>query len=327
MPIILRESDVERVLDMPGAISAVEEATRGLATGQSRNAPRERIRLPKGWLHVLPGADQAQGVLGLKTYTSFREGNRFLVTLYGATDGRLLALIEANLLGMMRTGAVSAVAAKYLARPSADRAALFGTGWQARGQLLGLAASRTLAGVRVYGRDEDRRRRFAERMSVEIGLEVTASSSPDEAMEGADIIVTATTAREPVLAGEKVKPGTHINAVGSNSLIRREIDDGLVKRASRIVVDSRAQARGESGDLLGAVERGWLEWDLIPELSDIVSGRVAGRDSEEEITVFESHGLGVHDIAVAAYVLRRAQQVGLGEELRLLGDSAGERDA
>lgn len=327
MPIILRESDVQQVLDMPGAISAVEEATRGLATGRSRNVPRERIRLPKGWLHVLPGADQAQGVLGVKTYTSFREGTRFLVTLYGATDGKLLALIEADLLGMMRTGAVSAVAAQYMARPSADRVAIFGTGWQARGQVLGLAASRALAGVRVYGRDEDRRRRFAERLSEETGVEVAPSSSPQEALDGADIVVTATTAREPVVAGELVSPGTHINAVGSNSLIRREIDDGLIKRASRIVVDSRAQARQESGDLLGAVERGWLEWDLIPELAEVVSGRVPGRESEEEITIFESHGLGVHDVAVAAHVLRRAQQAGLGEEVRLFDEMAGGRDA
>jgi alanine dehydrogenase len=318
MALILRETDVRSLVQMQDVVTWAEDATRAYGLGNARNMPRQRVKLPKGWLHVLPGGDMDQGVLGLKTYTSFRGGNRFLVLLYSAETGELLSLIEADTLGMMRTGAMSAVATKYLARVDADVLAVFGAGWQARGQVLGIAAGRKLAQIRVFSRNPETRERFAREMADLLDVDSVPSDSPEAALDGASIVSTATTSRDPVFPDAAVQPGTHINAIGSNSLIRRELDQRLVRRAARVIVDSRAQARQESGDLLIPVELGWLEWDQLPELSEILAGSAAGRRSDEEITIFESHGLGLQDISVAAHVYRSARESGVGEELSLL---------
>jgi ornithine cyclodeaminase len=318
MAIILREADVIQVLDMKSAIPVIEDATRNLTDGSSRNGPRQRLRLTTGWLHLLPGADEKHAVLGAKIYTSFRDATRFLLVLYSSEGGRLRGLVEGNYLGMIRTGAVSAVATKYLARENADVAAVIGTGWQARGQILGLVASRSISSIRAYGRDEPRRMRFCEELSAETGVDIVSSESVERAVDGAGIVVTATTSRTPVLLDSHVVPGMHINAVGANTLLRQEIDVKILKRAAPVVVDSRSQAKQESGDLLGAVERGWFDWDRLPELSEVVAYARPGRQSERDITLFESHGLGVHDIALAGHVLAAAEAAGIGEELSLL---------
>jgi ornithine cyclodeaminase/alanine dehydrogenase-like protein (mu-crystallin family) len=301
---------------MPEVIQWVEDTTRAYGLGRARNVPRQRVRFARGWLHVLPAGDMDLGVLGLKSYTSFREGNRFLVTLYSAENGQLLALVEANYLGMMRTGAMSALATKYLARPDADTMAIIGTGWQARGQVLALAAQRPLRQIRVYGLEKQEE--FAEEMARLTGVETMVCGSAQEAVGESLIVSTATTSVDPVLQREAVKPGTHLNAVGSNALHRRELEDKLVGRASLVVVDSRAQARQESGDLLSPTERGWMEWDLLPELSDVIVGRIPGRQGAEDITIFESHGLGLQDVAVATHLYRKAREAGVGEEVKLL---------
>ena len=322
MTLLLNESDVKAVLTMPDTVACVEAATKAHGLAQARNVPRQRIKLPRGTLHLLAGADLAApdgGYVGLKTYTSFREGNRFLTLLYSAENGRLLATIESDFLGMMRTGAASGVATKYLARADADVLANFGTGWQARGQVLAIAAVRPLKQVRVYSRDAERRQRFVAELSEQIDAELVACESPAEALDGALIVATATTARDPLFPSDAVADGTHINAAGSNALIRREIDERLVRRAGLIVVDSRAQAREESGDLLIPAERGWIDWDLLPELSAVVAGQARGRQSDSEITIFESQGLGLQDVTVAGLVYQKAKAAGLGQEIALFG--------
>lgn len=316
MALVLREEDVRSLIDASAVVQWVEESVRTPGDAHARNLPRQRVRLPKGTLHVLPAASVDLGVVGLKTYTSFREGTRFLVLLYSAENGRLLALVESDLLGMLRTGAMSAVATKYMARTDAHTLAIFGTGWQAQGQAQCIAATRHLHQVRVYGRDVERRQRFAEELKELLGVDVVPSTSPAQALDGADIVSTVTTAKDPLFPDDAIATGTHINAAGSNSLIRRELDERLIRRAN-VVVDSRVQARQESGDLLIPVERGWLDWDLLPELGEVVAGHISGRRSDDDITIFESQGLGLQDVAVAAHIYERARERGVGEEIRL----------
>ncbi len=315
MALVLREADVKSLVTMPDVVEWVEATTRAYGLGRARNVPRQRVRFPKGWLHVLPAGDADLGVLGLKSYTSFKEGNRFLITLYSAENGQLLALVESNYLGMLRTGAMSGVATKYMARPDADAMAIIGTGLQACGQVLGVAAVRPLKRIHVYG--IEKQQQFAEQVAGLTGVETQVEATAEAAVEASLIVSTATWSVDPVFKKEAVKPGTHINAVGSNALHRKELDEKLVGRASLVVVDSRAQARQESGDLLGPTERGWMEWDNLAELSDLLVGRVQGRKSDADITIFESHGLGLQDVAVAANLYRRAKEAGVGEEVKL----------
>jgi ornithine cyclodeaminase/alanine dehydrogenase-like protein (mu-crystallin family) len=320
MTLLLRESDVRALLTMPDTVACVEAAMKAQGRAQARNQPRQRIKLPRGTLHMLAGADltgESGGYVGVKAYTSFREGNRFLTMLYSAENGRLLAIVESDYLGMMRTGAASGVATKYLARADADVLAIFGTGWQARGQVLAIAAVRDLRQVRVFSRDAGHRQKFIEELSGELSAELVSCESPAEALDGALIVATATTARDPLFPSDAVVDGTHVNAAGSNSLIRREIDERLVRRAGLVVVDSRSEAREECGDLLIPVERGWLDWELLPEMSAILAGQARGRQSDAEITLFESQGLGLQDVAAAAHVYRRALDAGRGEQLAL----------
>lgn len=323
MALLLREADVRSLIEMRDVINWVEESVRAYGEDHARNLPRQRIKLPKGTLHVLPAAQLELGVVGLKCYTSFRDGTRFLVLLYSAENGQLLALIEGDYLGMARTGAMSAVATKYMARPDADVLALFGTGWQAYGQALAIAMVRQLRQIRVFGRDSERRKKFANEIANNLSLDVIPCDSPEATLEGASIVATATTSKSPVVPNDAIQPGTHINAVGSNSLIRRELDEALVRRANIVVVDSRVQARQESGDLLIPAERGWLEWDSLPELSEIVTGHLSGRRDNADITIFESLGLGLQDIAVAAHIYARAREANMGDSVELFSTLPG----
>ncbi|MFN8525682.1 MAG: ornithine cyclodeaminase family protein [Chloroflexota bacterium] len=319
MALLLREADVRGLMTMNDVVQWVEAATQAAGAAQARNLPRQRAKLPRGTLHLLAGADLGLGVVGVKSYTSFRDGTRFLVLLYSAENGQLLAIVEADLLGMMRTGAASGVATRYMANEDARVLGLIGTGWQAEGQLEAIAAVRPLTDVRVFSRDAEKRARFVEKMSARVPAQLRAVESAQEAVEGAPIVATITTSRSPVFPGDAVGAGTHVNAAGSNSLIRQEIDERLIRRANLVVVDSREQAREEGGDLLIPAERGWLEWSQLPELSDVVSGRVAGRSSPDDVTIFESHGLGLHDVAVAGHLYERAKAAGVGQEISLFG--------
>jgi ornithine cyclodeaminase/alanine dehydrogenase-like protein (mu-crystallin family) len=320
MPLILREPDVAALADMPSVVDWVEDSFRRLGAGTARNQPRQRVRLPSGTLHVLAAGSPDLGYMGLKSYTSFREGTRFLVLLYSTENGRLLALIEADRVGMLRTGAASAVATRHLARPDAATMALLGTGWQARGQLDAIRHVHQLTEVRVFGRDADRRQRFVDGMEERTGLRLVPCESAEEALAGAQLVTTITSASEPLFPADLVPAGTHVNAAGSNSLVRRELDPRLA-RGAHVVVDSRTQARQEAGDLLVPAERGWLEWDLLPELGAIVAGQARGRTGDDEITIFESQGLGIQDVEVAAHLYERACERGLGEEVALFAET------
>ncbi len=320
-PLLLFESDVSRFLTMPDAINAVEAAFIAQARGEASNHPRERFFMPSGVLHHMAAAWPGRlggGVMGTKTYTSFAAGTRFWVQLFSADTGDLLALIEADRLGRMRTGAATGVAARHLARKNAATAALLGTGGQARTQARALAAAcPTLQRIVAFGRDEERRRAFCREMTDTLGgVPVLPANSVEEAVRDAQIVVCATTAREPILKGrEHLAPGTFVAAVGANRLTAREIDEEVVGRADVIVVDDVAQARAESAELVFAHERRTFAWEKARSLASVVAGHALGRTSDDEIILFKSLGVALEDVAVAAFVYEEARAANAGRNL------------
>lgn len=312
MPLYLTEDEVSRLVTMSDAMSAVEESFRRQGEGHATNEPRRRVRAPKGLLHVMFAADPEAGVMGLKSYTTFAGGARFHVLLYSAEDGSLLAMLEADRLGQLRTGAASGVATRYLAREDASVAAVFGSGYQARTQVEALAHARTLTEVRVYSRDPERRKRFADELCAKLGLWVLPAESPEAALDGADIVTTMTSAVKPVFEGSLVRPGMHLNITGSNSLLKREVDEETVGRADLIAVDSLAAVPLEGGDLLAPLQKGVIYPEALVELGKIVCGANRGRTDAEQVTLFKSHGIALEDIALAAVAYQRAVEQGIG---------------
>ena len=317
MTLLLTEKHVTELLDIQTAIAAVEEVLRDQAEGQATNRPRYRVAMPASQLHVMAAGDRRLGVCGLKVYTASRKGTRFLVLLYDAESGDLLAMIEADRLGQMRTGAASGVATKHMARESADTLGVYGTGWQAESQMMAVCAVRQIRTIKVYGRNAERRAAFARRMTAILRTEILAVESPEQAARGCSIIVTATSAREPVLTGEWIEPGTHLNVVGSNFLSKAEIDVETIRRASVIGVDSIEQSKIEAGDLMPAIERGVISWESVTELGRIVAGRDRGRMSDDDITLFKSNGIALEDISTALRVYNLARERGVGEQIEL----------
>lgn len=315
MALVLTEADVTALLPMSLALEAVEEVFRWQGEGRLTNRPRVRLPMPGGLLHVMPAALPEARVMGLKAYATVRGGAKFVVLLFSADTGGLLAVIEADRLGQMRTGAASGVATKYLARADADRVGCYGTGWQAWSQLEAVCAVRPVREIRTYGRDPDRRKRFAEEMGRALGRPVVAVDRPEAAARDAAIVVTITNSKTPVIEGSWIAPGAHINAAGSNALGRAELDVETVRRASLIVTDSLEQARLECGDLVAAIEEGVIGWDALVELGEVVAGKRAGRQRDSDITLFESQGVAMEDIAVAVRVVARARAQGVGLEI------------
>lgn len=315
MAIFLSEADVRQLLTMDLALEAVESAHRAHALGRAIDIPRQRTRVPTASLHILQGALLDENVMGYKAYTASREGARFLVHLFEAATGRLQAVIEADFLGMMRTGAAGGVAAKVLARPDAAIVGLIGAGWQAQSQLEALCKVRPIRQVKLFARNQERCRLASADFSKRFGIEVVPVESAESAVRDSDLVVTITTAALPVVQGDWLSAGAHINAAGSNALIRRELDEKAVGRAHLICVDSRATALGEAGDLQPALEKGRLHMGMLVELGEIICGMKPGRMEGESITLFESQGMAIQDIALAQRLLLRAKTQGLGAEL------------
>ena len=309
MPLYLRESDVEKLLPPEDAVEAVEGCFRRLGSGQAENRPRYRIPLNEGRLNILGAADRELGVAGLKTYATFATGARFVVVLFAADSPEVLALIEADRLGQMRTGGASAVAARYLAKPGASSLGIIGTGWQAESQLACIrAAVPGIERVVAYSRNAERLKEFCERFGVEPG-----EYNRDAAEQ--DIVVTATSSKDPVLRGEWLRPGALVCAMGANRIESRELDNAVVERAAFVCCDSKEQARIEAGDLVEPVERGVLDWLEVHELSEVVSGEVTGRAHDDDIVLFKSLGIAAEDLAVAKVVYDRARAERVGVEL------------
>jgi alanine dehydrogenase len=318
MTLLLTEADVRELLSMRVALDAVEESLVLQGKGEVLVDPRRRMKLPdQGLLHYMAASDRAHGYFGMKIYSSVRGTVRFVVPLYRSSTGEMAALIEADALGQIRTGAASGVATKYLANPDARTAGIIGTGYQARTQLEAVAAVRPLERVRAFGRSPERRAQFCREMSARIGVEVTPANTCEEAVRGADIVTTATSALKIVLEGAWLSPGTHVNAIGANFAQKRELDDDAVRRADVIAVDSIEQSKMEAGDLIQAFSGDGSRWGTVQELGSILAGRAPGRTGASQITLFKSNGIASWDLAVAAGVYELALERGIGQQIPL----------
>ena len=308
---LLREADVEQVLDMDAVIAAVTGAMRELGEGRAQNEPRRRAFAPGALLNVMFAAYPGGGVMGLKAYTVAGGRVRFLVTVF-ALDGSLTALIDADRLGAYRTGAATAVAARALAPQGPTVVALIGSGHQAQTQALALSRVLEIAEMRVFSRTQAHREAFAAEQAQALKVKVVAAASAEAAVRGADVIVTMTTSTDPVLEADWVGSPALVVGAGSNFPNRSEIPSELVGRAQTIVVDQLATARLESGDLMAAQKAGTFEWERAIELASVLAGGWKA-PAQPGITLFESHGLALWDLAAASTVLPAAEKLGLGE--------------
>ena len=307
--LFLSNDDVSSLLPMNECVDVLDDLFRQEARGLVDNRPRQRLRFPDSdWTATLMGGT----VLGSDAH-AIRHSSATL--LYNTKSGKLDAVIEPGTLAWIRTGAASGLAAKYMSRPDASVVGVFGTGRQAVTQVEGICAVRPVSLVKVYSRSEEHRTQFADRMRERLGIEIVGVGTPEECVQGSHIVVTITSAREPVFDGNLLEPGTHVIAAGVNSWMKREIDETTIKRAQVLAVDNLENAKQECGELIWAAERGWFRWTTPVELHEVVSGKVNGYPSTEAITLFESQGIGTEDTAASAYVLKQARAQGVGIEL------------
>ncbi len=314
-PLYVTESEVEALLTMADAVEVVEQAFVARAKGEAHNEPRRRLPTSSGAYNVMFATWPGHQTAGLKSYAGGRGGINFHVLLYDTAANSLSAVIEANRMGQIRTGAASGVATKYMAREDAETVGIIGSGYQAETQLAAIAHVMKVRSAKVYSRSEENRNRYAERMSSALGVDVTPVSSGEEAAD-ADVVATITNSQQPVLLGEWLKPGSHINAAGNNSWLKREIDTRAVTACDIVAVDDVEQAKFECGELMRAAEVGRFSWDLTVPIHDIVGGRISGRDNDEQITLFESQGLALEDIAACERIVELAREQGVGLPLK-----------
>ncbi len=311
--LFLSEENIRQLLTMDMALAAVEEAFRKHADEEAKNVPRARCHVDGAMLHVLAGA--VPGWVGYKAYGTSRKGANFHVGLLDGETGELKAFMQADHLGQVRTGAASGLATRIMANLDASEVGLFGSGKQARTQLEAICKVRNIRRIQVYSPNEERRRSFCAEMSAHLQVEVQPVPRPEMAAQDKDIVITATTSREPVLSGDWLSEGTHLNVVGSNYLNKAEVDAITVRRSEVIVVDSMEQAKIEAGDFVQALEDGSMQWADVHELGQILVGRFSGRRHPEDVTLFKSLGIGLEDVAVAGKVYEAAVQSKTGKWL------------
>jgi ornithine cyclodeaminase/alanine dehydrogenase-like protein (mu-crystallin family) len=313
--LVLREADVERVIQMDPVIASVEAAMRELGAGTAQNEPRRRAFAPGGLLNVMFASFPGGGCTGLKAYTVAGGRVRFVVLRF-ALDGSLEALIEADHMGAYRTGAATAVAVKALAPGVPRTVALIGAGKQAATQALAVSRVVQINELRVFSRDPDRRAAFAAEHSGRLGVKVVPAATAEAAVRGADVVITMTTSSVPVIEAGWVEEHAVVVAAGSNFPNRTEIPSDLVARARTVVVDQLSTAQLESGDLIQANAAGKFNWDRATELGSVLSG--TWKPPEQiGITLFESHGLALWDLAASSVVLAGARERRIGEEVQL----------
>jgi ornithine cyclodeaminase len=315
----LTESDVQQLLTMPLALQWMEEAHRALAERRAIDVPRARIHLPTGTQHVLQAAVPELKVIGFKYYYTRPTGKSFFVHLMNTETAKLEAIIEGVWMSMVRTGAASGVATRHLAVKDASVLGQIGAGYQGTSQLEAVCQVRKIRSARVFARNRDRLLAFCSEMTRRTGVRVEPAASAEAAVRGAQVVNVITKSAEPVLKGEWLEPGQHVNAAGSNALTRRELDEAAVKKCDVVTVDGRGTARNESGDLLPAVEKGWLRWDSLAEIGEVITGRAPGRSSDRQITLYESHGMGLQDVYVGAKILELARARGIGQDMPIGG--------
>jgi ornithine cyclodeaminase/alanine dehydrogenase len=306
MPLYLTETDVETLVAPSVAVDAIEACFQRMAAGEVELAPRRRLRAGEASLADMAAADSGLGVVGGKLYAATPHGVTFVVCLFEAESSELLAVLEADRLGQLRTGAASGVAARHLAKAGASTLGVIGCGHQAETQVACVrAAVPAIDRVVAYCRTTERLAAFCEKTGAEPG------ESHRDAASG-DVVVTITSSRDPVLRGEWLAPGALVAAAGANVVNRRELDNAVLERASFVCCDWLEQAKLESGDLVEPIAAGVLDWLEVHELHEVVSGAIIGRQSDDDIVVFKSNGLAAWDVALAAETVSLAREQGVG---------------
>jgi alanine dehydrogenase len=303
----LTEADAASLFEPADAVPIVEDSFRRFAAGEVHNQPRVRLPMNGGHLALMGATDRRLGYSGIKTYSATAMQAVFVVVLFHNESGDCAGVLEANRLGQLRTGGASGVAAKYLARTGASTLGIIGCGFQAETQVACIrAAVPTIERVVAYCRSAERLAAFCERVGAE------PAESHHAAVEDADIVVTATTSKDPVLRGEWLRPGALVCAIGANHPSRRELDNVVLERARFVCCDSREQSKLESGDLIDPVRAGVLDWLEVHELQEVVADAVRGREADDDIVVFKSNGMAAWDVAIGAAAIERARERGVG---------------
>jgi len=305
LPIYLTEADVGRLVTVKDAIAALEELFATWGQPSTTNLPRQRALLAGAAFNLMGAAYGAKGVHGLKAYTGVK-GGQFHTLLYSSLDGRLMAMIEADLFGQMRTGAASGIATKLLANAGACTLGVIGAGKQSRTQIAAVCAVRPITRVKVYSRTAQQREAFVRSMENELSVEVLPARSAEACVAEADVVVTITNSAEPVCRVEWLAVGAHVNVAGANASGRREVDAETVLRAAIKATDHVEQAKVEAGEFRELVAAGKLAWSAIRELGEFATGKASGRSSPSELTLFKSLGIALEDVAFAELVYQRA---------------------
>jgi len=301
---------------MEEALVVVEDSLLQQARGTAVNLPRgHEIASPGVYIAHMQGALHEQGVVGFKVYTAAPQGYKFLVYLVSMDTGQLLAIIEANRLGQLRTGAATGVSVKHMARADSRVVGVLGSGFQAGTQLEAVWRIADVDSAVVYSPSSPNRNAFAERMSNQLGIPVAAVDSAREVVDAADVLITITASRSPVFDGKWLRPGMHVAAVGGANEYVTELDDDAILWPEVLVVDSLAQARKECGELLMPASRGLILWEQVRELWEVVGGRIPGRTSDDQVTLFKSLGMAIWDVAVAKAVYDKAVAQGVGARI------------
>ena len=316
MTIFIPEAVVANLIDFPTAVDLLIDAFKSQGQGTAVNRSRIRIPITGGTYNLMAAANMAKNVVGLKVYTASKNGAPMLIVLHAADGTGLLAIIEGGKISGCRTGALSGISARYMAKSGKHVLGVIGSGFQARAQILGvLAAVSEVERVVVFSRNAEKVGTFVKSMAGEIKVPISVATSAEQICTEASIIVLITNSSEPVIQTEKIRPGTHVIAAGNNTWLRGEFEPSLAAKAAVVVVDDVDQARLESGELMRASELGLFNWDRAVPLSSVVSGLRNGRSSEEDITLFSSQGIGLLDVAVATHVYHQAKNGSLGVTL------------
>lgn len=318
MALFLCEKEIEKLGSMAEAIDAVREVFILAGRRKVTNPPRQCVDLPQGTLRITAAVVPSLERMAVKVSSTlvFRSHSGRLLILSDSKSGRILAFLEVFHLGALRTGAASGVATDLLACRKARRVGIFGSGRQARTQLWAVASVRDIERASVISPDPGHVASFCAEMSARLKFPVVAARSRDQIYD-ADIIITATTAQEPVLLGRHLKPGTHVNAIGSNLPNRCELDDEAMEKFDLITVDDREQAKQESAELMGAAQRGVIGWDAVHEIGSVAAGTIPGRQGEGETTLFKSLGVAMEDVVLGARLYEMARARGMGIEVPL----------
>ena len=320
MTLLLTNKDVEQATNIKTQIDSIEKGLLEEANNAVDLPPRLNLATTSGFFRVMPAVMRDSGLMGYKVFHgSIQQGVRYLIAVYNEKDGILLSLMDAAYLTAARTGATTGVATKYMAPPAAKTVGVIGSGLEATTNLQAVCVVRPIEEGKVFSPTPANRERFAARMGDKLGINLTAVDTPEQAVKDVDTVVVATntTGVGDLIAyrGKWMQTGGHVNSIGSTGLQLREIDAETFRRAERIVVDSRVQMEGESGDLKAALDAGSYDRSKVTELKEVVAGRTKGRSGLDEITLFKSVGTAIQDVAAGFAVYKEAVRQGLGQDV------------